>query len=77
MRSLRSIPWALLTAPALFFAAGCENNEKGVDTKGTTTSPTATTSTEEMLKRGTEAAKTKVAPPAGYPGAGGAPAPRK
>jgi hypothetical protein len=68
MRTLRSIWWVLVLAPLLFFVAGCENNEKGVDFKGTTTSPQAATSIEDSLKRGAEPAKPTA--PTNYPGAG-------
>src|SRR5262249_2171487 len=67
MRTLRSIRWALVVVPALLVVTGCENNENRVNTKGTTTSPEAATSVDEMLKKGSEPAKTP--PPADYPGA--------
>jgi hypothetical protein len=67
MLTIRSIRWALVLAPFLLLAAGCTNNEAGVDARGTTTSPDATKSTEEALKQGAEAAKKST--PSSYPGA--------
>jgi hypothetical protein len=70
MRTLRSIRWVLALIPALLLlgVTGCEDNEARVNTKGTTTSPEAATSTEEMLKKGAEPAKPST--PSSYPGAG-------
>jgi hypothetical protein len=68
MRTLRSIRWALVVVPALLVVTGCENNENRVSTQGTTTSPEAATSTEEMLKKAAEPAKAST--PSSYPGAG-------
>jgi len=66
MPTLRSNRWVLLMAPALLFVTGCgASNENNIDTKGTTTSPDATDSTEELLKRAAKPAK-RVVPP-GYP----------
>jgi hypothetical protein len=68
MLTFRPIRWALVLAPFLFLVAGCSsNNEARVDTKGTTTSPDATKSTEEALKQG--AVATKKVTPSSYPGA--------
>jgi len=53
--------------PALFIASGCAgSNEKNIDTKGTTSSPDAASTPEEMLKRAAAAPKATV--PSGYPG---------
>jgi len=54
-------------APALFISAGCENNESNINTQGTTSSPDAASTPEEMLKRAAEAPKKTTVPP-GYPG---------
>jgi len=69
MRTHRSIRWALVVAPALLLATGCENNEKNLNTQGTTTSPQAVSTTEESLKKGAEPAA-KPSTPSSYPGAG-------
>jgi len=56
-----------MLAPALFLVAGCgENNESRISTQGTTTAPEAVTSTEDALKKGTEAPKPST--PSSYPG---------
>jgi hypothetical protein len=70
MPKLCSIRWVLAAVPALLLlvVTGCEDNEARVNTKGTTTSPEAASSTDDMLKKGSEAPK--VAPPSSYPGAG-------
>jgi hypothetical protein len=68
MRMLRSIGWALMVVPALWLVTGCEGNESNISTKGSTTAPGATDSTDEMLKRGAEPAKRSS--PSNYPGAG-------
>jgi hypothetical protein len=66
MPTLRSNRWALVMAPALLIVTGCGgNNESGIDTTGTTTSPDAASTPEEMLKRA--AAPAKKAVPAAYP----------
>jgi hypothetical protein len=65
MLMIRPFRWALVLAPFLLLVAGCTNNEAGLDTKGTTTSPDATKSTEEALKQGAEATKST---PSSYPG---------
>ena len=69
MPTLRSLRGALVLAPALLLATGCENNEAGVDTKGTTTSPDAVTSTDDAVKRGAQPTA-KTTAPSSYPGAG-------
>ena len=66
MRTHRSIRWALVLAPALFLVTGCDDNEKGLNTKGTMTAPEAVGTTEEMLKKGAEPVKPTA--PASYPG---------
>jgi len=68
MRTHRSIRWALVAAPALFLVTGCDNNEKGVNTQGTTTAPEAVTTTEDMLKKGAQQ-PAKPTAPSSYPGA--------
>jgi hypothetical protein len=67
MLTIRPIRRALVLAPFVLLVTGCTNNEGGVETRGTTTSPDATKSTEEALRRGPEASK-KVTP-SSYPGA--------
>lgn len=66
MRTHRSFRWALVVAPALLLAMGCESNESNINTQGTTTSAQATNTTEESLKK--EPAP-KPATPSSYPGA--------
>jgi hypothetical protein len=68
MPTIRPIRWALALGPILLLLAGCTNNEAGVSTKGTTTSPDALKSTEENLKQAKEAEKKTT--PSSYPGAG-------
>ena len=67
MSKLRSCFRAIVLAPALLLLTGCENNENRIDTKGSTTSPAAVTSTEDALKRGAEPVKKTT--PSSYPGA--------
>jgi hypothetical protein len=66
MPTLRSNRWVFVMAPALLIVTGCGgNNESGINTKGTTTSPEAASSPEEMLKRAAAPAKKVI--PSGYP----------
>jgi len=66
MSTLRSNRWVFVMAPALLIVTGCGNNESGINTKGTTTSPDAAKSPEDMLKRTPPTTKKQI--PAGYPG---------
>jgi hypothetical protein len=66
MPTLRSIRWVFVMAPALLIVTGCGSNESNIDIKGTTTSPDAASSPEEMLKRAA-AAPAKKNVPSGYP----------
>jgi hypothetical protein len=71
MPTLRSTRWWLAMGPALLLATGCAgSNENNINIKGTSSSPDAAASTDEMLKRG-EGKTSKRVVPSGYPRPGG------